>query len=50
MGLLDFHSSYKNINCCVFKHDSFSPSADVKPAPNDLMHAMPWQCMFFVES
>jgi len=25
---------------------AFWPSADVKPIGNDLMHAMPWQCMF----
>jgi hypothetical protein len=22
------------------------PSADVKPLSNDIVHALPWQCMF----
>jgi hypothetical protein len=28
------------------KHSSTWSSPDVKPMSNDLMHAMPWQCMF----
>jgi hypothetical protein len=28
------------------KHASFWPSADVIPVSDDLVHAMPWQCMF----
>ncbi len=27
------------------KHSSFLPFADVKPVTNNLVHAMPWQCM-----
>jgi hypothetical protein len=43
MGLLDFHSDYKNI---ARKHSSFWPLADVKPMSNDAVHAISWQCMF----
>jgi hypothetical protein len=43
LGLLDFHGTLKNI---PLKHSCFRPSADVKPMPNDLVRAMPWQCMF----
>jgi hypothetical protein len=30
------------------KCHSFLPTADVKPMPNDLVHAMLWQCMLAV--
>ncbi len=28
------------------KHFSIKPPADVKPMQNDLLHSIPWQCMF----
>ncbi len=34
MGLLDFHSTNKNVICCNFKHSSFCTSADSKPILN----------------
>ncbi len=42
MGLLDFVGLVK----IVFTLASFCPSANVKPMPNDLVHAMPLQCMY----
>ncbi len=38
MGLLDFHTAYKNIFAVHLKHSSFWPSADVKPMSNDLVN------------
>ncbi len=46
MVLLEFNSIYKSIVCFHLKHSSFWPSADIKPKPNELSHAMHWQCMF----
>jgi hypothetical protein len=46
MGLLDFHSNFKILFAVDLKQPSFWPSADVKPAPNDLAHATPWKLMF----
>ncbi len=44
MDLLDFHSTYKILLSVYLKRSSFCISADVKPMPNDVMHALPWQC------
>ncbi len=30
------------------KHFSFWPSPDVQPMSNVLLHAIPWQCMFYI--
>jgi hypothetical protein len=30
------------------KHSSLWPSADGDPVSNDLLHSMPWQCIFFL--
>jgi hypothetical protein len=37
IGLLELNRSYKNTICCIC---GISPSADVKPMPNDLAHVM----------
>jgi hypothetical protein len=46
MGLLDFHSNYKSVIFDNLKQSSFWPSADVKLMLIDLVHAMPWWCMY----
>jgi hypothetical protein len=46
MGLQDFHSNFKILFAVDLKQSGFWPSADVKPATNDLAHAMPWKLMF----
>ncbi len=46
MGLLDFHGTHKILFIVQLKHSSFRPSADPKPMSNNLVHAMPQQCMF----
>jgi hypothetical protein len=43
---LDFHCAHKILLAVRSKDSSFSSSAYFKPASNDLVHAMPWQCMF----
>jgi len=45
MGLQDFHSFMRILFHVCLKHTSFFTSADVKPTSDDLMHAVPWQCM-----
>jgi hypothetical protein len=45
IGLLDFHGTSKFFFGVRLKQSSFWPSADVKPMPNYLVHAMPQQCM-----
>ncbi len=45
MGLPDFHSKCKNMIAVLLKQPTVWPSADVK---NDVMHAMPLQCLFEV--
>jgi hypothetical protein len=44
MSMLDFHVTYKIPFAVHLKHSGTCPSADVKPAPNDLVHTLPWQC------
>jgi hypothetical protein len=46
IGVQDFQRAYKILFAVHLKHSSFCPSAGVKPVVNDLVHAMPWQCMF----
>jgi len=40
-----FHSNYKELFVVHLKHSTFWPSADAKLMSNDLVQAMPWQCM-----
>jgi hypothetical protein len=36
----------RNIFAAHLKHSSFGPLSVVKPVQNDLVHAMPCQCLF----
>jgi len=38
----------KELFATDLKQYSFCPSANVRPMSNDLVHAMPWQCMFAI--
>jgi hypothetical protein len=40
---LNFQSAYKILFAALLKHPSFRSSGNVKPTPNDVVHAMPWQ-------
>jgi hypothetical protein len=46
MAFPDFHSTYKILFVVSLKHSRFLSSANVKPMPNDQLHAGPWQTMF----
>ncbi len=46
MGSLEFHGTHKNIFTIKLNHSSYWHSADVNIMYNDLVHVMPWQCMF----
>ncbi len=46
MDLLDFSNTFKVLYGFDLKHSSFWPSADVTYMSNELVHAMPGQCMY----
>jgi hypothetical protein len=45
MGLLSFHSSYKNIICCSYKTRFALSPFPIHSQAYALVHAIPLQCM-----
>ncbi len=46
MGLLDFHASYKKYLVFIYNTLASGLWLLLNPLSNDLVHTMPWQCMF----